>query len=112
MRQLRPENKPLPPPWYDSHRGGVSVVVENADAFAQVELWQHIIGVAQRQPYEDREVSLATRRVVLTLETAIYGVPARVIVFRVLRWQPETITLTLLFEFETFSQSQYEFLYL
>ena len=94
-RPLRPVDKPLPAPWHETHRGGVSVVVSNLSEYAEaVQGWHRVMGLLQRLPYAEREAGIAARRVVLS----IGGQPDVTVCFGVVRWEPTTVTLTVRFE--------------
>ena len=108
-RALRDTAAPLRRPWHESHRGGVSCVVENLPDYAEaVESWHLALGLLQRLPYETRQANIAAGRFALELG----GVPERALVFDVVAWQPATITLTVRFIEERVAQPQYEFWFL
>ena len=97
------------PFWWQTHRGGVSCIIENAARYAsEVDAWHLVTGLVQRMPYAEREACIAARRVAL----AIGGIPETTVFFRVVRWHPQSITLTLEYEFTAVAQPQYEFRYL
>lgn len=109
MRPLRAPGSPIPAVWHEKHRGGCTVLVQNADTFREeVEGWHRVLGLVQRLPYAQRLANIAAGRVVLNLG----GTPEHTVAFRVVRWEPQTVTLVLRYELIAAACACYPFWYI